>query len=604
MSSLTLHQFLQRITPGLDGRMLVIFLDQFEDVFIRFAPEARTRFFDELARCYDDDHLPVKFVISLRKDYFSDLYELKSAIPTVFHNGFKLDPLTPEQAVEAICKPLESLTHVRYEPALVDLLIEELSLKEHRWDGVSPPQLQIVCHSLYEVRHRDTITVEDYKRLGGAAGILATYLNHVMQTLKRQHRPIAKSVLIALITDEGTKQSLSKEELDAKVQAITLDIDTVVAQLIKEKLIIQDEDLGELQYELAHDYLIKEISNWISDEQWKIKEIQELLNRELANYRIFGTLINPDNLHVIEKWYGDDRISYLSQEAQTLITLSRQKQAEQEQSHIQLIQTVKMTSIDQLILGIGHECNTPIASTLSNSRYLSRSVARIMNCLEKILSNEKNANSELNGDVEAWNQYVEKRLREAGVWKILHQIELVADELGEAASKMSDLIGALRSFVQPGHGQFRPTDIRTSLDAALLLLGYKLAYTASVKRQYGETNLQVNGSSNQLIQMFMNILMNSVEAIEQDEGRQGMIQVNAYPEDVSCIVIIHDNGGGIPPEYRQQIPQFGFTTKKAPHRGFGLSIAMQIAQRHQGSLEIVDDDQEGVAVKISLPLTH
>jgi signal transduction histidine kinase len=283
-----------------------------------------------------------------------------------------------------------------------------------------------------------------------------------------------------------------------------------------------------------------------------------------------------------------------------------------------------MTSIDQLVMGIDHELCTPIACISSDSQQLRKAVENMRGILEQLpellldarqraadwptpgprMSKQTRDRFEAYIDrcLAALSQQIPRRLRETRLWDITSKIDAIADELEEGAVRTTQLFKALSSFVEPNQIRRKPTDIRTALEHAQLLLGYELKYHATVKLQHSDS-FSVNGSPNQLVQLFMNVLMNSIEAIKAMESRSGSIDVTISHDHISGIVLISDNGIGIPPANREQVFRPGFTTKDSPHRGLGLSIAQQIVRRHNGSLEILAAPQPGTTLEIRLPLS-
>jgi signal transduction histidine kinase len=509
---------------------------------------------------------------------------------------------------------------VSYEPALLEALVDDLDR-----GGIEPPQLQVVCNRLFEERRGDTILLSDYERLGRAGGILAAHLALFMERLGRK-RPTAEKVLTELINAEGTKRTLGQEELEAQIDAEALD--DVLERLVDARLLRRDEYAGVFQYELAHECLIKDIHEWISDEQMRIKEVRELLDREVSNWRIFGTLISPDRLKIIEKRCGVDEQLHLTQEARELIERSRKEQVLAEQEQLHIIHAAKMASLDQLVLGIGHEISSPIACISSDSQFLRGSVAEMKRILDQLpgllveLSQnegdwptlgqdrdediEESLRARLGQYLEALSLHIDGRIREGGLWATLDEVDQISDELQQAADKMTGLVKALSGLVQPDQAVLKPTDVHVGLDTALLLLGYELKYNVRVRCDYTEGTLRVKGSPGQLVQLFMNVLMNSADAIKirKAEGLDGggMIEVKTYRDGSWGVVEISDDGHGIPQENLERIFEPGFTTRGPSHRGLGLSIAHQIVQRHSGLVEAKSELHKGTTLTIKLPL--
>jgi signal transduction histidine kinase len=539
--------------------------------------------------------------------------------------------LSSEQAHDAILNPVKRLG-IRYEQNLIETIVGDLGR-----ENVEPLQLQIVCEQLYENRSGKTMSLADYERMGRAEGILAAHLKLDLAKFGRD-RPLAENVLAELITAGGTKQMLTQAELvtrlgeaaklgkEAKVDEERLD--QVLKRLVDYRLVRRHKDAGEGQYELAHEYLINEIKTWISDEELRLKAVKELLERELSNWRIFHTLINPDRLRIIEKWVELGQLP-LTQEEQELIDESRKQRTLDEQEQLQLIQFAKMTSLDQLVLGIDHELSSPVASIRSNSQFLQEDVAELKSILERLpdlaveLSRGEADQLALEQDkkeraddtletrfyryLEGLGQQIETWIKDGELWTVLDEIDQISDEVRQAVAKMIGLIKALSNFVQPSQAIFKPTDLQTGLETAVFLLGYQLkydVYSIEVRHQQPESLLTVNGSTSELIQLFINVLLNSIEAIKskQAESLKGVIEIGTYQDNSWGVVTISDNGSGIPSEDLERVFTPGFTTKGAAHRGMGLSIARQIVERHNGLIEITREQQKGTTVKISLPL--
>lgn len=277
---------------------LVLVLDQFEEFFI-FWPlrEQRQPFVDDFAKCYYDSQLPVQIVLSLRKDYYSDLAEFGPFIPTVFRSQLRLDPMERTQVAMAITKPVIKLENpVAYTPDLLDAILDDLVSS-----GVELPHMQIVCKRLYEARVASTklIDLSTYERLGRARGILGNYLNGMLVGYPDRTQTVAKAVLKELVTSEATKRALPYSTLVRRVKAAPSDLDDTLTFLVNDRLLRRDDVEDEIIYEMAHEYLITEIKQWIDTSDLAFKQVEELLSREVINWRIHRTLIPRDRLELI-----------------------------------------------------------------------------------------------------------------------------------------------------------------------------------------------------------------------------------------------------------------------------------------------------------------
>ena len=300
LPKLTLHEFLGLTCAHLSRqtRELIIILDQFEEFFI-FWPEQDQRqpFIDTLADCYDDKALPVRLIIALRKDYYSDLATFQVRLPHIFHNEYYLDVMTREEAQAAVTGPVEKLARpVAYEQALLDTLLDDLTR-----GGMELPHLQIICTRLHEAlaEGETVITLASYEDLGRAEGVLGSYLNDVLDRLPSGGGAIAREVLKELVSSEATRRVLGYGTLAARVEAKGDELDGVLARLVDARLLRRDEGGGEITYEMAHEYLIEEIKKWIDLADLEFKQAQELLMREVANWRVYGIMIPKDRLELL-----------------------------------------------------------------------------------------------------------------------------------------------------------------------------------------------------------------------------------------------------------------------------------------------------------------
>jgi hypothetical protein len=286
----SLLEFLDAATRALE-RSLVIILDQFEEFFIRFGPSFRASFFAELGAVYDARDVPVKLVFSLREDWLASMSEVEERIPGVYRAKMRLLPLSRQQASRAITQPVEQLG-MAYAPALVDQLLDDLldeqadPLAEGEDGGVMPPQLQLVCDSLYESARgegRQAITMDDYEAMGGARNILARHIEEALREHPGQEHEVAKRVLTALVTSHATKIAMDQKSICAEVGAEAEVVERVLTRLVRQRL-VRRLDEGRA-YELTHDILANAIAGWIGEEDRQLKRARELLRRALADWQ-------------------------------------------------------------------------------------------------------------------------------------------------------------------------------------------------------------------------------------------------------------------------------------------------------------------------------
>lgn len=306
LAALPLRTFLSWASKHLEhDETLVILLDQFEEFFIQLVKERQHLFIDALADCYQDEALPVKFVLAMRKDYFSEMAIFAQSLKSVFQNQFLLSPLTRDEATRAIESPLDG-SDIRWEPKGVGKLLNYLAQGD-----ISAPDLQLTCSRLYEIAKDSGQKVISVKGVN-LRSIHADYLKEEMsaQDFLPKQRDLGWLLLKRLVTSEGTKQVYPPSKLYEI--APKNEVDPILDRLINRRLLRRDEQDGEVLIEVAHDTLAAEIATHENPQERREKVARELVERGLATWRQFGHLMDLSTLSVLDQ-YRDDLINRDSQ---------------------------------------------------------------------------------------------------------------------------------------------------------------------------------------------------------------------------------------------------------------------------------------------------
>jgi signal transduction histidine kinase len=176
----------------------------------------------------------------------------------------------------------------------------------------------------------------------------------------------------------------------------------------------------------------------------------------------------------------------------------------------------------------------------------------------------------------------------------------LAAELQESAKRMSDLVGAVKSYAYMDRGELVEVDLHEGLETTLTVLAHKLkGTTIALARSYDRDlpHLTVRGS--ELNQVWTNLLDNAIDAL----GESGTITVSTRRDGAWAIVEIADDGPGIPPEVGERIFDSFFTTKDVGvGTGLGLATARRIVvDRHEGSLTF-DSEPGRTVFRVALPI--
>ncbi|MEK7726982.1 MAG: winged helix-turn-helix domain-containing protein, partial [candidate division KSB1 bacterium] len=308
---------LQRVEKA-PGRSLIFLMDQFEELFMLLEEEPRQKFIAALAELYAHETLPVRFVFAIREDLLAEMSRLKSALPEIFHHEYRLTRLTREQAGRAIIEPAKA-AGCTWEPKLVEKILADLSDGE----SVDPPQLQIVCDRLYDARDRNAhVSLAAYEKLGMAEQILTRYLERVLQRFNAEDLNLAKELLTALISAESQRLVLRAAEMLTHLAAHTKQslarLKHLLEELARARVVRFRNHGGEGWIELAHDFLLPEISRWLTAEAYALKRARGVLERALENYRVHQLLLDNDALQLLIPF--GPQLGLTGEEADLLLT--------------------------------------------------------------------------------------------------------------------------------------------------------------------------------------------------------------------------------------------------------------------------------------------
>jgi len=159
-------------------------------------------------------------------------------------------------------------------------------------------------------------------------------------------------------------------------------------------------------------------------------------------------------------------------------------------------------------------------------------------------------------------------------------------------------VKGLRHFSRLDEGALKLADVHEGLDSTLLLLKNKTKNYIEIIRQYDKSIGKIECFPGQLNQVFMNILSNAVQAIED----KGKIYINTQREGDNIEIRVRDTGQGIPNHLKERIFEPFFTTKDVGKgTGLGLSISYGIIERHNGRIIVESEPEKGTEFMISLP---
>ncbi|QKQ75081.1 PAS domain S-box protein [Nostoc sp. TCL240-02] len=296
----------------------------------------------------------------------------------------------------------------------------------------------------------------------------------------------------------------------------------------------------------------------------------------------------------------------LRQQAEELKIALREVQ----QTQTQLIQGEKMSSLGQLVAGVAHEINNPVNFIYGN---LSPAKEYIQDLLS-LLQLYQNHYPEPISEIQDFAEQIELDFLKSDLPQILNSMNVGADRIRE-------IVLSLRTFSRLDEAEMKAVDIHEGIDSTLMILqsrfkGNDQHPKIQIIKEYGKLPL-VECYAGQLNQVFMNILSNAIDALEErvescgkadKENNQCPIPIigicTQLQEPNQVIIRIGDNGLGIPENVKKQLFDPFFTTKPiGKGTGMGLAISYQIiTERHGGSVECISQPGKGTEFVIKIPL--
>ena len=239
----------------------------------------------------------------------------------------------------------------------------------------------------------------------------------------------------------------------------------------------------------------------------------------------------------------------------------------------QLVQSAKLASLGELVAGVAHEINNPLAFVISHLATVRRSLAKLDAKFRATIERD---------DLAGW-QRASDRLA----------------EMEGGLQRMRDLVLKLRTFSRLDEGERKTVSIRECVESLLTILGHRTKDRIEVETRYGEPDL-LECYPGLLTQAIMNLVANAIDAIPE----HGKIVISTGADGDAYRISIADTGTGIPDALRERILDPFFTTKPVGQgTGLGLSITYSIVRKHGGALEFGRAEGGGTEVIIRIPMT-
>ncbi|WP_254173337.1 ATP-binding protein [Planktothrix pseudagardhii] len=276
----------------------------------------------------------------------------------------------------------------------------------------------------------------------------------------------------------------------------------------------------------------------------------------------------------------------------------------------QLVNSEKMSALGQMLAGIAHEINNPVNFIYGNLAYVQEYIDDILKIFELYQQYYPQPNPTIQEEAEA----VELDF-------ILEDLPKMLESMQVGAERIREIVLSLRSFARQDGSKMKAINLHEGIDNTLMILQNRLKSKPDhpairVIKEYSPALPLVECYGGEMNQVFMNILANAIDAIEENSQHKNLEELKVNPNkiwiktdiinDHNISITIRDNAGGMAEDIIHHLFEPFFTTKPVGKgTGIGLSISQHIVvEKHNGSLRCISTPGEGTEFIIEIPMTQ
>ncbi|MEG5163157.1 PAS domain S-box protein [Microcoleus sp. AT3-A2] len=331
----------------------------------------------------------------------------------------------------------------------------------------------------------------------------------------------------------------------------------------------------------------REVRKWTKEEV----ELMEAIGDQLA------IAISQSELYT--KSVDSARIAQ-EQAAKLEVTL-----CELQQAQTQLVQAEKMSSLGQMVAGIAHEINNPVSFIFGNLTYTEEYARNLMKLLQMYRDEYPEPSPAIQEEIEVLELDF-----------VLDDLPKMLSSMQVGATRIRDIVRSLRNFSRLDESDMKKVNIHEGIDSTLMILEHRLKVqpvnvaateyhrpAIQIVKEYGKLPL-VECYAGLLNQVFMNIIANAIDVLQEPLENPGIIRIRTEVEDNLAVIRISDNGAGITDQVKQRIFDPFYTTKRVGSgTGMGLAISHSIiVEKHKGEIKCFSVVGKGTEFIIEIPI--